>query len=80
MATVPIKTWWDHRHTLNEKMATTLRNELENLRAKTEVGFLLETPAFGAEREERDRRNKALMDDLDNRIEEMNTILQKFHK
>ncbi len=76
--TVPVKQWWDNRDKLNQKMALSLRNEFVKMVTKSELAIIVQTPVFGKEREEVDRRNQALLDDLKAKIAEMDKILKKF--
>lgn len=72
------KAWWDNRNNLNEKMATKLRDslweELNKLQSKAtdQVRNSILTA------EEVEKRHGALIDDLKDRVGEMNEILKKF--
>lgn len=75
---IPVKLWWDNRHKLNRKMAQSLRDELADQLTRAEALILNQKSSLGLEREAVDQRNKALLDDLKQRITEMDEILKKF--
>lgn len=76
--TIPVNKWWECRDQLTEKMARSLRNEFAQMLTRAELTILTAPASFGAEREEVDRKNQALLDDLKSKITAMDEILKKF--
>lgn len=80
MSKVPVKLWWDNRHKLNRKMATSLRDEFVAQLSEAQTAIQVQKPAVGLDREEVDRRNAELLNTLKARIEEMDGIIQQLDK
>jgi hypothetical protein len=78
---VNVKVWWDNRHTLNQKMAQGLRDELAQMLARTEELILAQPHIRGPMGQARqDEINQQTLKEFRERIAEMDEILTKFSK